>query len=174
MKRKARIPTRLAILASAVLLLAGCPLVSDHPLADPEAASIDPSLLGTWSIESEGEKGSVSFLAFDEHELVCFAREEKTGRVEAFRAFATEIRGERFLNAKELGGGAGGWYILNYRVEGPKLRMRLVDDELLGGAKLESSEALGNFVEAHLADPKLYAAREGKGGFDMVWTRSED
>jgi hypothetical protein len=163
-------------IALPVLLLAGCPLVSDYPLSDPKAARIDSSLLGSWRIEGQdaNDRGSLTLFPFDEHELVGVAREEKTGKLEAFRAFATEVRGERFLNARELGGGSAGWYILNYRLDGQKLLLRPVDDGLFREAKVSSSAEILGLVESGLDDPKLYAAKESGVSVDMVLTRAED
>lgn len=165
----------LAILLPAILL-SGCPLVSDYPLSDPKAARVDASLVGNWKIEgqAEDERGSIRFLPFDEHELVGISREEKTGKIEAFRAFTTEIPRERFLNVRELGGDSVGWYILNYRFDGQKLILRPVDDGLFREAKASSSDELLGIVESSVSDPRLYASKEGGAAFDMAWTRAED
>jgi hypothetical protein len=171
MAHRIRLPIAAAILLP--LLLSGCPLLSEYPLSDPRTASVDRGLLGDWRIESPDAdgNGTFSFLAFDERELVGIAREDQGGKVEAYRAFTSEIAGERFLNVRELRAGASGWYILRYRIEGDELLMRLVDDALLGGASPAGSAELRAFVERNLDKPELYGTRQGEASGEMKWRR---
>jgi hypothetical protein len=173
MRPTGRAASRLAILASTILLLVGCPLVSDYPLSDPKASSIDQSLIGKWKAENPDPKdqGIFTFLPFDEHELVGFTRGDEPGSTEAIRAFTTEVEGERFLNARELGKASPGWYLLRYRIEGSKLLMRLVDEGLFHGASISSSAQLLDFIRQNVANPKLYAPERDKAPYDMTWTR---
>jgi hypothetical protein len=162
----------LPLLACAALALAGCPLVSDQPLSDPEAARVDPALLGAWNTKDEetGESRTLTFLPFDEHELVGFAPGDSEGAVDAFRAFVTPIETERFLNVQELGSGSPGWFLMRYRVEADRLVLSVIDDGLFEGRQFASPQELQRFVSDHLADPRLYAVA-GEEGEDMVWER---
>ena len=173
MKPKGRAASRLAILASAILLLAGCPLVSDYPLSDPKASRIDQTLIGKWKAENPDpkEQGIFTLFPFDEHELVGFARGDQPGETEAIRAFTTEVEGERFLNVRELDSGSMGWYLLRYRIEGSKLLMRLVDEGLFHGAGVSSSAQLLDFIRLNAANPRLYAPERDKVPYDLTWTR---
>jgi hypothetical protein len=152
---------------AAMLFLAGCPLVSDQPLSEPAAAETDAALAGAWiSLDPDSaESRRLSFLPFDEHGLVGFAPGDEAGAIDAFRAFTTEIGGERFLNVRELGGSQSGWYILRYAIEGERLVMTPVDDGLFEGRAFDGSEELREFILLNRSDPRLF-------GQDMVWERA--
>ena len=176
LSRPARL-SRLArpVLACAALVLAGCPLVSDQPLSDPAAARVDPALVGAWNTKDPetGELHTLTFLAFNEHELVAFAPGISGGRVDAFRVFVTPIEGERFLNVQELGTGSSGWFLIRYRLEADRLVLSVIDEGLFEGRPFLSPQELAHFVSEHLADPLLYAAA-GEVREDMVWERGGD
>jgi hypothetical protein len=174
--RSPRIASRAAAIAAAlllVLLLSGCPLVTEHPLSDPAQAVLDRALAGAWTMDDPDadEKGVLFFYPFNEREYVVVGRGEKTGKIEAYRAFTTEVAGERFLNARELeatansgnGRESSGWYILGYRIDGSKLVMRPVDDELLGGRAIAGSADLLDFVRSNIANPALFGSGD-RGG----------
>jgi hypothetical protein len=158
----------LLLAVAAALFLAGCPLVSDQPLSEPAAAEADAALAGAWISRDPDSTDSrrLSFLPFDEHELVGFAPGDEAGSIDAFRAFTTEIGGERFLNVRELGGGRSGWYILRYAIEGERLVMTPVDDGLFEGRAVPGPEELREFIRRNRSDPRLFSG-------DMVWERAE-
>ncbi len=166
----------LAALITATLLLAGCPLVSDLPLSDPATARIDEALVGMWKAQDpdSGEWRRLTFLPFDEHELVGIAPADKADEVDAFRVFTTRIDGESFLNIRELGTGSSGWYLLRYVMDGKRLVMTLVDDGLFKDRTFAGSAELCEFVRRNASNPLLYEARPGEEGRDMVWERASD
>ncbi len=165
-------PARAGVLL-VVLLLAGCPYGSEVPLADPDQARIDPALVGEWETRDPdtGKQQRLTFLPFNEHELVGIAPGAPGEGVAVFRAVSTPIGDETFLSVQELGGDAPAWFFVRYRAEERRLVMSLVDDGLFGGRLFSSAQELQDFVRAHSADPLLYAA-EGETRQDMVWDRA--
>ena len=160
------------------VILTACPFWSELPLSDPSAAHIDPELAGSWIPISEDSEGtfSVTFLPFDDREFAVIAKDGDTGEVDAYRAFATSIEGDRFLNLKELDEAVdkNDWNFALYVIEGDTLRLRIIDDALFklkdmidpktGSARFSSSAELNEFVRLHLRDPVLY----GKGDDDLT------
>ncbi len=170
----ARRAPRAVVLAAAIALLAGCPYSSDEPLADPASAVIDRALAGTWRSEDPEthEKFTLTFTAFNGHEMVGFSNEGEEKPVSAFRLFATPIGGERFLNIQELkDDGAPQWYFARYRVSGDTLSLRMIDDALFGSKTFSSSQELRDFVAAHLTDPGLFGSPQDETP-DLVLTRA--
>jgi hypothetical protein len=111
---------RLGLLLPLALALSGCPLVSDLPLSDPASARIDEELLGTWEAPDpdSGETRLFRLTPYDEHEVLGQTIGEGAGPEDSFRLFSTRIEGLGFLNVRELGKGAMGWYILRYAITG--------------------------------------------------------
>jgi hypothetical protein len=161
-----------AVLALVVATLCGCPFTSDKPLSDPAAAVPDSRLLGTWKTQDPetGEWNSLTILAFNEHEMVGFAREKDPDKVDAFRLFLTSIGSDRFLSFQELGGRDAGWYYARYDVAQDRLRLKIVDDGLFADRQFGSSRELWEFFRQHLADPLLYSAADDKPS-ETVWER---
>jgi hypothetical protein len=156
-----------------ILVLSGCPLSSDQPLSDPTTAGIDAELVGAWKMQDAetGEWRTLTFLVFNEHELVGFTPADQKDTVDAFRVFTTGIDTERFLNVQELGVNNAGWYLVRYSIGAGKLVLSMVDDALFAGRSFASTAELRGFVQQNLADPRLYAA-SGEERADMVWERA--
>jgi hypothetical protein len=157
----------LILAAISTLFLAGCPLVSDHPLSEPAAATADELLSGPWVSRDPdtAESTRLTFLPFDQHELVGFSPGDDDGDIDAFRAFTTEIGGERFLNVKELGSSQSGWYLLRYEIVGGRLVLTPVDDGLFEGRTFAGPEELREFIRRNISDPRLF-------GEAIVWERA--
>ena len=120
-----------------------------------------------------GQWVTIEFLRFNEKEYVAWSREPdgEAEKIVAYRAFITEIEGERFLNAQELDAEPGrAWSFANYRISGDTLSLRFVDDALFSSRTFESSDSLREFVRKNLHDPRLYTADEGKESV-MRWQR---
>ena len=156
-------------LSAAVLVLAGCPYSSEHPIGSPADAVRDNSLLGTWEATQENEKltikiqgrGAAGYLITAEG-----AGEEETAD---FEAYVTAVDGQKFLNLRETPGSPGEeWYYANYRSEDGRLLLRLVDDALFESRSFASSEELRAFIRANLKDPRLYGS-EPDPGQDWDW-----
>jgi len=172
--RTARRAFRAAVLAGALIFLAGCPYSSDVPLGDPASAVIDRALPGTWRLEDPEthEKFTLTFASFNGHEMVGFSSEGEGKPISAFRLFVTPVGGERFLNVQELkDDSAPQWYLARYRVSGDTLSLRLVDDGLFGSKTFSSPQALQEFVASRLADPRLFGSPQDETP-DMLLTRA--
>ena len=157
-----------------VLLLSGCPYASDLPLSDPTTASLDRGLLGAWKTQDEetGAWHTITFLPFNDREMVAFTAGQAGEDAEAYRIFVTGIGSERFLNLRQLSAAEDQqWYFARYAIDGDRMALRLVDDTLFGTALFETSAGLQDFVRQRLADPRLYGADETERQ-DMVWYRS--
>jgi hypothetical protein len=166
---------RWVFLLLGVLALAACPYSSKQPLSDPATAAPDPALAGTWKSQDPEtlEWVTLSFFALDEHEMVAFTPGEVGGKADAYRLFVTAIGGEKFLNVRQLGEeGDPEWLFVNYRIEGGRLVLRIMEDELFGQASFATSEALANFVRRNLADPRLYSSDDIDAPA-MTWLRVE-
>jgi hypothetical protein len=156
----------------AIAALCGCPYSSAIPLSDPGGAELDPLLPGLWRMldPETGEQATLSFLAFNDRELVACYADPETGRIGALALAGARVGPERFLSMRELGTDDPSWYLARYAVDGGRLTLRLVDDALFGGRAFASSAELRLFVAAHAADPRLYAA-DGQEASEMVLTR---
>lgn len=121
-----------------------------------------------------GESRRFTFLPFDEHELVGAVRGDASDSIDAFRAFTTEIEGERFLNVRELGSGSPGWYVLRYRIEGRTLSMSLVDDALFEGRSFAGPSEFADFLRRNRSDPRLYSPADEAAGRDFAWERAPE
>lgn len=160
------------LLAVAVVTLCGCPFTSDKPLSDPASAVPDSRLFGTWKSQDPdtGEWNSLTILAFNEHEMVGFARDKDHGTVDAFRLFPTSIGTDRFLSFRQLGGTDESWYYARYAMADDRLRLNIVDDNLFADRQFGSSRELWDFFRQHLADPLLYST-PGETPTETVWQR---
>jgi hypothetical protein len=157
----------------AAAALAGCPYSSDTPLGDPASAQVDRSLAGTWrTLDPEsGQWHAIRIFAFNEHELAALVPGDKPGEQELYRMFTTPVGEDTFLNISEVGKpGDVEWTLARYRVEGDRMYMRLVDDELLGTRKFSGPDELRGFLQAHVEDPALWVTGS-KGDMDMAWQR---
>jgi hypothetical protein len=169
---RARRRIRRAFTLLAVILLSGCPYSSDEPLSDPSSAAIDPSLLGAWRTKNSdtGEWQSLSFIRFNDHEMLSYAREDSTGEVSLCRLFLTEIGSERFLNIRELATKDAPWYVARYAMDGDRCILTFVDDGLFDSRVFGSAEERRQFIQARLANPLLYAP-EGAEPLEMILER---
>jgi hypothetical protein len=145
----------LPFLFTAALLLAGCPYASEFPLGDPSEAAADAALLGAWKPAVEAEKEFTLTLLSSGGGRLQVTAESPEGERASYPAFVWELGAERFLNLREQAE-SGPWYLVNYRLEGGRLLLRLVDDELFEGRELSGPAELRDFLQRHLDDPRLY------------------
>jgi hypothetical protein len=175
--RRSGAPRRLrrAFPLLAALLLCGCPYTSDEPLSDPSSAVIDPSLVGAWRTRNSesGEWQSITFIRFNDHEMVSYAPGDAPGEVHLSRLFGTIIGGERFLNIQELDADGEPWYFARCTMEGDRCILTFIDDGLFDSRTSGSAEDRRAFIRAHLADPLLYAA-VGEKPMEMILERVRD
>jgi hypothetical protein len=145
-----------ATFCAAALLAAACPFSSEHPLGNPAEAIADDSLIGTWKTTQGSEEHlTITIRSSGERELLIEA-EDPEEEPETLQAFVTELDGERFLNVRDEQ-----WFLVNYRIEGGRLMLRIVDDELFESSSFASPEELRDFMRQNLADPRLYGAANG-------------
>jgi len=166
---------RFAPLAVLLLALLGCPFSSSFPLSDPASARPDPRLVGHWRAQDpeSGEWNTLTILSFNDREMVGFAPDGDTGKVDLFRVFPTKIGVEDFLNFRELGGKDEDWYFARYQVAADRLRLKIVDDGLFENRRFSSSADLREFIRLHLADPLLYAS-DADQPTETVWERAPE
>ena len=158
-----------------ILGLSACPYSSEHSLSDPGAAALDSALVGSWKSQDPEtlEWVTLSIFAYDEHQLVAFTPGDSGGKADAYRLFVTTIDGERFLNVQQLGEKDDReWLFVQYRVDGNRLVLRVLEDTLFGTAPFATSEALRSFLRRNLADPRLYSS-DDTGRPEMTWQRAD-
>jgi hypothetical protein len=156
-----RKPFVVALAAAAALLLAGCPYGAQFPLGSPEEAILDPGLLGTWKPSAQSEEDfTVTIRAFA-GALLSLEAESPGEDPASYPAFVSVIGAERFLNLGDTAE-SGLWYFANYRLDGGRLRLRLVQDELFESQSLPDSRELRSFLQRHLDDPQLYGGQEAE------------
>lgn len=166
---------RFGLALLALLALSGCPFSSERPLSDPAQATRDDALVGSWRMQDPETQQWVTLriYPFDERELVGVTRDESDprARIDAYRLFSTTVNGQRFLNAQELTPDTSlEWFLALYTVSDTELTLRFVDDALFSSRTFDTSDALRQFVQQNLADPKLYAGESGEP-FQSVWQR---
>ena len=157
------------------MILSACPYTSDQPLSDPAAAALDRSLVGTWKMQDEESKEwqTLTFLSYDDRQMVAIANGGANEKTEAFRIFVTAIEGEHFLNVQQLGeDDSRQWNFARYSIRDGRMYLSLVDDALFASRSFASSEALQDFIRKNLADPKLYAGDDNEQP-ETAWEKVE-
>lgn len=131
---------RSLILASAMLLLAGCVVWSTEPLSDTATAAIDASLLGKWqNAEIEGDRVEIDITRSGEH-LVLIAMttiKPDGGQTLLDYKAQTTVAGERrYLSVMDLRPGrrATGFMIVQYATTADELSISLIDEDAVKSA----------------------------------------
>lgn len=166
---------RWAIPGCVLLILSACPYASDQPLSDPAAATFDRSLVGTWKTQDKESKEwhTLTFLSYDDRQLVAIANGGPNEKPEAYRVFVTTIERERFLNVQQLGEDVSRqWNFARYSIRDGRMYLSLVDDALFESRSFASSEALRDFVRSNLADPRLYTGDDNEQP-ETAWQKVE-
>jgi len=153
--------SRLALLAAVALLLAGCPYGSEFPLGSPQQAVRDDALLGSWKPTAESEEDFLLTFRSEGGAKLSVLAESPGEEPARYPAFVAELGGRRFLNVRDTED-SGRWYFANYLFHQGRLRLRLVDDELVGERTFPSAEELAAFLLANLDDPRLYGEQEAE------------
>ncbi len=153
--------SRSFLLAAAALLLAGCPYGSEFPLGSPQQAIRDEALLGAWKAAAEGEEDYLLTFRDEGGTALSLLAESPGEEPVSYPAFVSEIGGRRFLNLRDTED-SGRWYFADYLFHQGRLRLRLVDDELIGERTFPSAEELAAFLRGHLDDPRLYGGQEAE------------
>jgi hypothetical protein len=160
---------RWPLAAAAALLLAGCPYGAEFPLGNPAEAILDAGLLGTWKPAAEGEKPFRLTIRVSAGAVLSVEGASPGEEPAGYPAFVSAIGTERFLNLHDAAE-SGLWYFANYRFDGERLRLRLVDDKLFESQALPDGEALRAFLQNRLEDPRLYGGQETEA-WDWVLER---
>ena len=154
---------------AAALLLAGCPYGSEFPLGSSTEPILDADLLGTWKPSSESQEDFTIVIRASAGALLTVEADSPGEEPASYPAFVSAIGTERFLNLRDTGE-TGQWYFANYRLDGERLRLRLVEDELFESQVLPDAGELRAFLQRHLEDPRLYAG-QGEEEWDWVLER---
>jgi hypothetical protein len=159
--RTFRPPSRLPwpFLLTAALLLTGCPYGSEFPLGSPAEGIDDAALLGTWKPTAESEEDFSLTISYAGGAPLTLTAESPGEETASYPAFTSAVGGELFLNIQDTAE-AGQWYFANYRLHEGRLRLRLVDDELIGSQTFASAGELRAFLQRNLEDPRLYGGKE--------------
>ena len=166
---------RWAIPGCVLLIISACPYTSDQPLSDPAAAVVDRSLVGTWKTQDKESKEwqTLTFLSYDDRQLVAIADGGADEKLAAYRVFVTTIDAERFLNVQQLGEDESRqWTFARYRIRDGRMYLSLVEETLFESRSFASPEALRDFVRRNLADPRLYAGDNNEQP-ETAWQKAE-
>lgn len=149
------------IAAAMLLLLCGCPYESRVPLSRCQDAQIDERLIGMWRSETADpkESGTIIVAPFNEHEFLIVVHEEDKEGDDFYRAFVTDVGGEKFLNVQEIKASTKqqAWNFVNYHVAGDRLRVRIVEDKLFKATKAkQTTDSLYGFIGANIKNKDLY------------------
>jgi hypothetical protein len=155
---------------AAALLLAGCPYGSEFPLGSTAEAVLDVGLLGTWKPPPDSEESFTITFHVSEGALLTVEAESPEERPASYPAFVSAIGSERFLSLRDTAE-TGLWYFANYRLEGQRLQLRLVAEELFESQSLSDAGELRAFLQRHLDDPRLYGG-PGEAEWDWVLERA--
>ena len=150
----------LAVACLAVAMMSGC-YESDFPLEPAPRLELEEQWLGTWRC--------LPFDADADEEPVTIAVERGRNRrydvtwreagkdPEHYEAFASSVRGRRFMNVRELkaAGETGQWVFVRPTMLRPTvLQLQIVDDEALKGVD-KSAQAVRHAIERQLSSPRL-------------------
>jgi hypothetical protein len=164
--------SRLFLLAaSAALLLAGCPYGSEFPLDSPQQAIRDDALLGAWKPAAGSEEDFLLTFRSEGEAALSLLAESPGEEPASYPAFVSELGGRRFLNLRDTED-SGRWYFADYLFHQGRLRLRLVDDELIGDRVFASAAELAAFLRGHLDDPRLYGG-QGEEAWDWELERAQ-
>jgi hypothetical protein len=141
----------------------GCPYLSEYPLSPVDSAVINEKLLGYWAQPDNSEDSSevLHILPFNDREYLFFFLENK--ELSLFRVYSSTIREHSFFNINELQPDfeAHQQYVFaEYQLEGDILRLRFVEDDLLGDRKFDSSQQLLEFISNNIENDSLYGDLE--------------
>jgi hypothetical protein len=128
------------ILASAMLLIAGCVVWSTEPLSDTATAAVDASLLGKWqNAEIEGDRVEIDITRSGEH-LVLIAmttiKPDGGHTLLDYKAQTTVAGERRYLSVMDLRPGrrATGFMIVKYATTADELSISLIDEDAVKSA----------------------------------------
>jgi len=147
------------------LLLAGCPYGSEFPLSSPQQAVRDDALLGAWKPAAESEEDFLLTFRSAGGAMLSVLAESPGEEPASYPAFVAQLGGRRFLNLQDTED-SGRWYFADYLFDQGRLRLRLVDDELIGDRAFSSAAELAAFLTEHLDDPRQYG---GQGDEEWDW-----
>jgi len=139
-----------------LVTLAGCPLSTNEPLAEPRADLRDDRLVGEWiGEEDEDDPYGIVVLPFNDAEYYVEVHDDEEPT--RFRVYLFAAGDERFLHVEELSETRDHpeYVFARYEMpDGSHLTVRLVGDELVSGDV--EPEALRDFLAKNAEDPGLY------------------
>jgi hypothetical protein len=150
----------LALACLAVAMAGGC-YESDSPLDPAPAADVEAQWLGTWRClpfngDADEEPVTISVQRGQARRYDITWRE--SGKApEHYEAFASSVRGRRFMNVRELktAGETGPWVFLRPTQLRPDvLQLQVVDAKALEGVE-KSAPAVRRAIERQVSNPAL-------------------
>jgi uncharacterized protein YbaA (DUF1428 family) len=140
-------------------MLFGCPYEAKFSLSNPAESNIDTTLIGSWEeIPSKNEKdaSNIEISIFNDHEYLCetFLKEGGGLMMQNFRAFATALNHQKFLNIQEIGNKPK-FSFYKYSISKDTLKTSAVSD-VFSKEEFNSREELITFILKNMNDPKFY------------------
>lgn len=134
------IPMRIRAAGFLLVFLLGCVPYSDNPLTDPDKATIDFSILGTWYWKEERESGYVHIGLDKESKLlrVIVVEFDKDGGlgVSEYSGHTSSMGDKAYLNIKEVRppGEQQGYLFVKYRIQGERLGISIINNQAVVAA----------------------------------------
>lgn len=154
------------LLLASFLLLAGCPYISEMPLATPAETTLDERLVGRWMF-NQGKYLEFAPATKQTYRYVVMERGEEQSRG---YVNSVTIGDATFLNMRVINpnnDSVSAYMFIRYHIEGDAFTMQVVSDELPDGS-YASPEALRGFIQENLNNRELYAKAEVLSRFVMV------
>jgi hypothetical protein len=118
------------------ILLSGCNLFSDNPLSDANQATIDSSIIGTWSWNDDNDSGFLHIGTNPDRKafLITMVEFKNDGRVETteFTGHTTKLSSHRYLNLKLIKPKEmdKGYFFVEYKVNADTLECSFLDAKI--------------------------------------------
>ena len=141
------------------ILLFGCPYEAKYSLSNPAESVIDTTLNGSWDAIFVKEKEQVSGIeinTFNDHEYIVemFIKGKGSLTIQKFRAFATILNHQNFLNIQEIGN-IPKFSFYKYSVSNDTLRTASASGEYIK-EQFKSRKDMASYFSRHMNDPMFF------------------
>lgn len=149
------------------VVLAGC---LKFPLGDPEAANVDPTLVGAWF--KRGDDGAVTIWnaqAYDARTYLVVQYQAKPdgnagwerGSMTICKMWLTDVAGKSFGCMQVLSEQSDTPYVaFKYERAGESITVQGINGDYVDKAGVGDAAAFAKFVEAHVDDKEMYVDAE--------------
>lgn len=141
-----------------LIVLFGISCIYEEPLVEEDVIEINEEVLGSW--KSVEEDVSVVVLKFSETEYVIEYWDEKNSLY--FRGYEIEVGGVKCVQIQLIGsdkeaarGKERRYHVVKYELEGDKLEIRLLNDDVVD-KKIHDSEKLMKVFVENVNNEKLF------------------